>query len=136
MCLFFRKKKADNQINSMTLVRNEGADDIAVPKVFKMKIKVAGVTFEGRQKLLREIYKSKPSRYDIEFKGVEFEGELAIEIHMNGYMIGYVPKDRVEQFYKHLEWKTEIKKAYVDYDPDHKNYYAQVTVYFHEPVKK
>lgn len=132
---FFKKKTVTNN----STIDNTGTipNELSIPKPHVMNIAVAGVTFENRQDILKKIYK-KVAPFDnilnIEFVGVPFEGELAIEIRINDHLIGYVPKKRLAEFVKHKDYGYKIKGCIVNpfYDDNDKidGYHAKIRVEF------
>lgn len=129
---FLKKKPVENAgysqpINYSTL------DNVEIPKPHVMHVKPAGVTYENRQDTLKKIAeKKKPfdNRLDIEFIGVDYNGELAIEVKINGYMVGYVPKKRINEFVKHKDFGYKITKFYCGYNEETKIYYCDIKVEF------
>lgn len=108
-------------------------NNVEIPKPHVMRIKPAGVTFENRQEILKQIYKKKPpfdKQLNIEFRGVDFEGELAIEIWINNHMVGYVEKKRINEFVKHMEYGYKITRFTPGYDDQHRVYYCSIRIEF------
>lgn len=129
---FFKKKINNNQQYNKP-INYSSLDGIEIPKPHVMNIKPAGVTFENRQEVLKKIYdKQRPfdKKLDIEFIGVNFEGELAIEIKINGYMVGYVEKKRINEFVKHKDYGYKITKFFPGYREDSNIYYCTIKVEF------
>lgn len=72
-----------------------------------IKFKVAGVTFENRQPILKQA--DKNGIKNIFFKKSTFEGEPCIEVYLNDKQIGYVPKKRLSEFLKWCDKPCSIK---------------------------
>ena len=129
---FFKKKTSQDSGYSQP-INYSSLDNIEIPKPHVMHIKPAGVTYENRQDVLKKITnKQKPfnNKLDIEFIGVDFEGELAIEVKINGFMVGYVPKKRINEFVKHKEFGYKITKFYAGYNEESKIYYCDIKIEF------
>lgn len=80
----------------------------AVPEKETFTFRVAGTSFSNpdgssRQTILRHMkFGDEPFAHgqdplDVSISPVTFEGDPAFEIHINGYMIGYVPKKYIEK---------------------------------------
>lgn len=78
----------------------------AKPSYKFISFRVAGVTFANddgtqRQKILRAIkfndppYVTEPNNLEINIKSTEYDGQQAFACLVNGYQIGFVPKDRI-----------------------------------------
>ena len=79
--------------------------------VKNIEFKVAGVTLDNedgtsRQTILRALrfgdapYASDSGEMDVDLEETTFNGEDAIEVHINGYMVGFVPKEKISQVAK------------------------------------
>lgn len=59
-------------------------------------MRVAGVTFEGRQSVLRRLYRDQvqgaPMQVDLHREAGNAFDPNAIQVIVNGYHVGYVPK--------------------------------------------
>ena len=112
-------------------------DDLVIPKPHVMNIKVAGVTQDGRQEIIKKIEEKQPpfnKVLNVEFVGVPFEGELAIEVRINKQHIGYVPKKRISEFIKHKDFGYEIERVFASHFIDEETkrtvYYFTIRVVF------
>lgn len=76
-----------------------------------ISFRVAGVTFDNddgtsRQDILRHLhfgdapYADDPEDLDVEFIETDYQGDPAIEVHINGYQVGHVPKGKVNAMLK------------------------------------
>ena len=131
----FKKNDAVNKKNDdfSQPINYASLDNVNIPKPHVMNIKPAGVTFENRQEILEKIYKKKKpfdKQLNIEFVGVDFNGDLAIEIRINSHMIGYVEKKRIGEFVKHKDFGYKITKFFPGYHEDSKTYYCTIKVEF------
>lgn len=127
------KKAEMNSKGYKKVAVNNSFKNLEIPKPHVMNIKVAGVTFENRQDILKKIYnKQKPfdKRLDIEFIGVDFNGELAIEIKVNKHLIGYVEKKRINEFVKHMEYGYKITKFFPGYNEKSNIYHCTIKIEF------
>ena len=127
------KKLQKTSNNYQQVVINDSLKDLTVPKPHVMNIKVAGVTFENRQDILKKIYnKQKPfnQQLDIAFIGVDFNGELAIEIKINNQLIGYVERKRINEFVKHMNYGYKITKFFPGYNEESNIYYCTIKAEF------
>lgn len=68
---------------------------------------VAGVTFENRQSILKQLDHGRLQ--SIYFRKSTFEKEPCVEVYANGKMIGYVPKKRLNEFLKWCDKPCSIK---------------------------
>lgn len=91
-----------------TRTKPAAAAAVPVPKPsYKfVSFRVAGVTFANddgsqRQTILRHIkfndppYVTEPDHLEVNIKAAEYKGEPAYQCLVNGYQIGFVPKDRI-----------------------------------------
>ena len=127
------KKAQKTSNNFQKPIINDLPKDLTIPKPHVMNIKVAGVTFDNRQTILKKIYnKEKPfhQKLDVEFIGVDFNGELAIEIKINNQLIGYVERHRINEFVKHMNYGYKIKKIFPGYFEGENIYYCTIKVEF------
>lgn len=123
--------KISNKYPKVTV--DDSLKNLEIPKPHVMNIKPAGVTFENRQDILKKIYnKEKPfdKRLDIEFIGVDFNGELAIEIKINKHLVGYVERKRINEFVKHMNYGYKITRFFPGYNEDSNIYYCTIKVEF------
>ena len=76
-----------------------------------ISFRVAGVSFDNddgtsRQDILRHLhfgdapYADDPEDLDVDFVETDYHGDPAIEVHINGYQVGYVPKGKVNAMLK------------------------------------
>lgn len=76
-----------------------------------IRFRVAGVTFDNddgtsRQDILRHLYfgdapyADDPEDLDVDFVETDYHGDPAIEVHINGYQVGHVPKGKVNAMLK------------------------------------
>ena len=76
-----------------------------------ISFRVAGVTFDNddgtsRQDILRHLhfgdapYADDPEDLDVDFVETDYHGDPAIEVHINGYQVGHVPKGKVNAMLK------------------------------------
>lgn len=76
-----------------------------------IRFRVAGVSFDNddgtsRQDILRHLYfgdapyADDPEDLDVEFIETEYQGDPAIEVHINGYQVGHVPQEKVSAMLK------------------------------------
>lgn len=72
-----------------------------------INFKVAGVTFENRQSILKQLDNGKLQ--SIYFKKSTYEEEPCVEVYANSKMIGYVPKNRLNEFLKWSDKPCSIK---------------------------
>lgn len=93
------------------------AQPAAAPAEKVIMFSVAGTTFNNddgtsRQKILRALkfgdapYAAPSGLLDVDIVESSYEGELALQVHVNGYMIGHVPKARIAQVQKALDAGT------------------------------
>ena len=86
----------------------------AKPSYKFISFRVAGVTFANddgtqRQKILRAIkfndppYVTEPNNLEINIKSTEYDGQQAFACLVNGYQIGFVPKDRISDVAEAME---------------------------------
>ena len=132
---FLRKISSTNSTHSSNT--GKVPDDLAIPKPHVMNIKVAGVTYDGRQEIIKKIAQRKPpfnKVLNVEFVGVPFEDELAIEVRINKQLIGYVPKKRIAEFVKHKDYGYKIQRVFasdfVDDETKKQIYHCTIKVVF------
>lgn len=106
---------------------------------------VAGVTFDNedgtnRQDILRAIrfgdepYAAPSGFNDVQIIDTFYDGELAYEVHVNDYQIGYVPKSKISQVEKAMSSSActvdqfEVIGGGTDEDGNRLNYGATVTM--------
>ena len=76
-----------------------------------ISFRVAGVSFDNddgtsRQDILRHLhfgdapYADDPEDLDVEFIETDYQGDPAIEVHINGYQVGHVPQEKVSAMLK------------------------------------
>ena len=130
-------KKINSTNSKRTTNTGKIPDNIVIPKPHVMNIKVAGVTYDNRQAIIKKIAQKTPpfnKVLNVEFIGVPFEGELAIEIRINKQLIGYVPKKRIAEFVKHKDNGYKIQGVFasdfVDEDTKKRIYRCTVKVVF------
>ena len=131
--LFKSKQKNTQESGYSKPINYTSLDNVEIPKPHVMNIKPAGVTFENRQATLEKIYKKKKpfdKQLNIEFVGVDINGELAIEIRINNCLVGYVEKKRINEFVKHKDYGYKITKFFPGYHEDSKTYYCTIKVEF------
>ena len=109
---------------------------------------VAGVTFDNedgtnRQKILRalrfgdEPYAAPSGLNDVQIIDTFYDGELAYEVHVNDYQIGYVPKKLIPQVKAAMDTCTctadqiEFIGGGTDEDGNRRSYGAIVTLTYY-----
>lgn len=85
----------------------------STPKYTHITFNVAGVTFDNedgtsRQSLIRKIKFGDPpfensDSLDVNLHPSTFDGEPSIECRVNDYMIGYVPKSKIQEVLKAMD---------------------------------
>lgn len=99
-------------------------------KKFKKSYKVVGVTFQGRQQIIKQLYKRHSNKEEIECELVlqsdnKFDrNAISVNVFHNGdfYKIGFISKEEKDELKKDFEKieKTEINKI---------SYYQERNVY-------
>ncbi len=106
------RQKAQSRAKSAVPARTAPAPAEPAEKV--VMFNVAGTTFTNddgtsRQKILRalkfgdEPYADRTGLLNADIEETTFDGELALAVSINGYMVGYVPKARIPQVKKALD---------------------------------
>lgn len=84
------------------------------PQLKHISFKVAGTTYnnddgKSRQTILRHMkfqdapYVDEDGSVTINIKETEYDGELAYQVYMNDYLIGYVPKSKIEDVHDAMQ---------------------------------
>ena len=92
-----------------------------------ISFKVAGVTYDNddgssRQEILKHLffhdapYADAGEEYDTEIVESFFDGEPALEVHINGYQVGFVPKSQIRAVQRAMSavasWSITETKIY------------------------
>ena len=107
--------------------------------------RVAGVTFENddgenRQEILRHLkfrdepYAEPDTDLTLDLVETTFEDELAIEVHINDYQIGFVPRNKVNEVKSAMDsyaWtvdKCNIYGGSIDSTEEKHSYGCEITI--------
>ena len=106
----FTIKPTKRRLKQATTVRPAPAHQVPVPESAPVSIKfnVAGTTFtnsdgSSRQEILRHLrfgdppYAEKPGDLSLSLREESFRGDPAIAVLINGYQVGFVPKDTISE---------------------------------------
>lgn len=101
--------------------------------------KVAGVTFvnddgESRQSIIKNIIETKgnnniwsgPGRLNVTTYTSEGKTEPAIEVHVDGKLIGYIPKVKIQEVAEHKRTQSGSVLVQLSYMPQHDTCSAKV----------
>lgn len=121
------------------------AKPAASPAMRECTFRVAGVTFENddgtsRQEILRHLKFEDEPYYDpddepmVGLMETSFNNELAIEVAINGYQIGFVPRQKISQVKAALDsyaWtvdKCNIYGGSIDSTGEKHSYGCEITI--------
>lgn len=93
----------------------------------KLETNVAGVTFDGRQNILKSLY-GKPVRAELRLEPENKVNSLAVAVYLNGSKVGYIPDDICDVVHDYIDRVDEVAAAVECYEV----YYVMLAIIFRE----